>query len=113
MAPDARSGPPVTTPESRLTYDQPAARKAKSLPTVGHDSDGRAYPGHLIPDQRRWSRQVLVLLRTNGAMTGAELAAKLSAEPSALKPVLGLLYWQRRVDFAGGFVVLPGMERVA
>lgn len=107
MAPDARSGPPVTTPESRLTDDQPAARKAKSLATVGHESDGRTYRGRLTPDQRRWSRQILVLLRASGgAMTAAELAAKLSAEPSALKPVIGLLYGQRRVDFAAGYVVL-------
>jgi hypothetical protein len=40
MPPDRRSGPPVTTPDSR-SYDPPAAKQAKSLANLHDGSDRR------------------------------------------------------------------------
>jgi transcription initiation factor IIE alpha subunit len=58
---------------------------------------------------RQWQqrRQVLALLADQIGMTDAAIAAELGVTIAELRPVLGALYGQHRIDFAAGYAFLP------
>lgn len=107
MPPDKRSGPPVTTPESRLD-NLPAAQQAKSsLPKVAHDSDRRINRGRLTPEQRRMGRKIVALLTAEVGLTDQQLAVRLGVAGPELRRVVGWMIGTRQADFCTGYVVLP------
>lgn len=65
--------------------------------------------------QLQQGRKVLRLLATSVAMTDQVIAAELGITLAELRPVLGGLYGQHRIDFAVGYAFLsvaPAAEEV-
>jgi transcription initiation factor IIE alpha subunit len=63
--------------------------------------------------QLQQGRKVLRLLLANVGMTDAAIAAELGITLAELKPVLGALYGQHRIDFAAGYAFLPATATAA
>ena len=58
-------------------------------------------------EQWRQGRRVVDLLTERIGMTDAAIAAELDITLAELRPVLGALYGQHRIDFAVGYAFLP------
>jgi len=60
----------------------------------------------MTPAQWRLGRQIEGILAREIGLTDAALASHLKVTMAELRPVVGVLYRQRRVDLCWGYVVL-------
>jgi transcription initiation factor IIE alpha subunit len=61
----------------------------------------------MTPQQWRLGRQTLAMLETDIGRTDADLAAMLGITLAELRPIIGVLYRQRKIDRCWDYVVLP------
>lgn len=61
----------------------------------------------MTPRQWQQGRQVVNLLGDRIGMTDRAIAAELGITQAELRPILGALYGQHRVDFGAGYAFLP------